>query len=97
MFPRALIGPVSGGSGCAGAVRAAGPPRSRPAPRAPPFERGHGGAGGAARRVAALLRFRPRRHLPQLALHRGLRLHARAGERGDGEAGAGTGAGAGGR
>lgn len=69
-------------------MRPAGPPRSRPAPRAQPFERGHGGPGAAARGVAALLPVRPRRHLPQLALHRGLRLHARAGERGAGVAGA---------
>lgn len=70
-------------------MRAPGPPRSRPAPRAQPFEQGHGGPGAAARGVAALLRLRPRRHLPQLALHRGLRLHARAGERGAGAAGPG--------
>lgn len=30
--------------------------------------------------MAGLPRLHPRRHLPQLALHRGLRLHARAGE-----------------
>lgn len=75
------------------------PPRSRPAPRAqpPPFEPSHGGRGGgggaAARGMAALFRSQPRQHFPELALHRGLRLHARAGEPGEGAGPGGSGAG----
>lgn len=37
--------------------------------------------------MAGLPRLHPRRHLPQLALHRGLRLHARAGEPSRGKVG----------
>lgn len=82
-----------------GSRRPARPRRSRPAPRAqpPPFERSHGArrrsGSGATRGMADLLRSHPRRHLPQLALHRGLRLHARAGESGEGAGPRGAGPG----
>lgn len=66
-----------------------GPSGSRLAPLANRLHLNHGGCGahgggGAARSLAPLPRPHPRRHLPQLALHRGLRLHARQGEPGGG-------------